>query len=289
MTRWARAGAANKKKPLEATSWSSMKSADKTSSTKSDNASTSKQDGEEFVKRKRKLNDTEAQHSQHMKSKKKKEAGGTRSSDKVRTTEVTAGSSASEPAVDVLEALTRQSEERERVTLLEFVRKDERREKRRVKRVNERQSKRVCFNCREPGHDLSSCPHVIKDMEQGTGICFKCGSTEHTVAECKTQLPAGKFPYAKCFICKEVGHLSRTCPDNPRGLYPNGGCCKLCGSVEHFRKDCPELQKQQGIQDVKLTTIRQCKSLDDDDETGSTKDNIVQPIKTQTKKKVVQF
>jgi len=155
-----------------------------------------------------------------------------------------------------------------------------------VKRVEHRNNVRVCFNCRQPGHDLSTCPKVEKDVEQGTGICFKCGSTEHSLAQCRAHVPQGRLPYAKCFICKEVGHLSRTCPDNPRGLYPNGGCCRICESVEHFKKDCPELQKQQGIQDVTLPKMNQFASIDDDE-------TLPVPQKKTTaskvKSKVVQF
>jgi len=58
-----------------------------------------------------------------------------------------------------------------------------------VKRVEHRNNVRVCFNCRQPGHDLSTCPKVEKDVEQGTGICFKCGSTEHSLAQCRAHVP----------------------------------------------------------------------------------------------------
>lgn len=94
--------------------------------------------------------------------------------------------------------------------------------RRRLDRKAERDSSRVCFNCRKPGHCVDECPEVVKDHEQGTGICYKCGSTEHSVNKCKVRVEPGKFPYATCFICKEQGHLSKQCPDNPRGLYPNG-------------------------------------------------------------------
>ncbi|CAL8322729.1 unnamed protein product [Lota lota] len=124
------------------------------------------------------------------------------------------------------------------------LRKDNRREDRRIRRQTDKKNKMLCFNCRKPGHGLADCPDAERDVEMGRGICFRCGSTEHEVQRCRAKVdPAlGEFPYAKCFICGKTGHLSRSCPDNPKGLYKEGGSCHVCGSVEHFQKDCPEHQ-----------------------------------------------
>jgi hypothetical protein len=105
---------------------------------------------------------------------------------------------------------------------LNKVMREARSNQRRLDRQDERENKRVCFKCRQPGHAVYECPQMKNDSEQGTGICYKCGSTEHAVQQCKVKLESGKYPYAKCFICNETGHLSKQCPDNPRGLYPNG-------------------------------------------------------------------
>ncbi|XP_074993090.1 zinc finger CCHC domain-containing protein 9 isoform X1 [Calonectris borealis] len=128
------------------------------------------------------------------------------------------------------------------------LKKDRRREDRRLKRQEMKKNAMVCFHCREPGHGVADCPAVLESQDMGTGICYRCGSTEHDISKCKAKVdPAvGAFPYAKCFICGEMGHLSRSCPDNPKGLYAEGGGCRLCGSVEHFRKDCPEKQNSAG-------------------------------------------
>eukprot|EP00116_Pleurobrachia_bachei_P007736 sb/3467998/ len=117
-----------------------------------------------------------------------------------------------------------------------------------------------CFVCRSTNHKASKCP---QGSEKGLGMCFKCGSTEHTSAACRRHDING-FPHAKCFVCNETGHLSRSCPDNPRGLYPNGGCCKECGDVEHFAKDCPTKQKRRTNNTIKLRTMGDGGSLDDD-------------------------
>merc|ERR1712048_60397 len=91
-------------------------------------------------------------------------------------------------------------------------------------RRKRRAKKKVCLNCRNPGHLLAECPEpVALSPETGKPNCFKCGSTEHTSKGCSKNVGKDEYPFAKCFICKEIGHLSGKCPDNPRGLYPHGG------------------------------------------------------------------
>ncbi|XP_052278950.1 uncharacterized protein LOC127877298 isoform X2 [Dreissena polymorpha] len=176
--------------------------------------------------------------------------------------------------------------------------KEQRSELRRLKRQKDTENKKLCFHCRESGHQMSDCPEMRRDVEQGTGICFKCGSTEHAINKCNVKLAPGEFPFAKCFICGETGHLSRACPDNPRGLYPNGGCCKQCGSVEHLKRDCPEFQKQQGISSITLGRITEAWSIEAEEtrdlqNTEHNTEQRVKPVKQapQTKKivKIVKF
>lgn len=147
----------------------------------------------------------------------------------------------------------------EKEMMIDFMRRDRKREKRRLKRIESKETNKICFKCRQPGHDMASCPKMDV-TEEGSGICFKCGSTEHTLKQCK--MKGELLAYAKCFICKETGHLSKQCPDNPRGLYPNGGCCRECGSVEHYRKDCPELQQQLSAEDITVSRLDPFASVD---------------------------
>ncbi|KAL3273949.1 hypothetical protein HHI36_015372 [Cryptolaemus montrouzieri] len=130
-------------------------------------------------------------------------------------------------------------------------------ERRKAEKALAREKKKVCFNCRKFGHNLSECQELSNNDNKeliestGTGICFKCGSTEHTSFVCRV-VQGQNFKFATCFICKEQGHISRQCPDNARGLYPKGGACKVCGDVTHLKKDCPQFQVQQEKEHAKF-------------------------------------
>ncbi|GJQ73304.1 hypothetical protein Trydic_g13675 [Trypoxylus dichotomus] len=157
-------------------------------------------------------------------------------------------------------------------------------ERRKAEKALAREKKKVCFNCRKSGHNLSECPNLNENMQQemiGTGICFKCGSTEHTHYECKV-VRTDSYKHATCFICHKQGHISRQCPDNQKGLYPKGGACRICGDVTHLKKDCPKFQVEQESKTIKLDTLdsSNIEGLEDEKQTklkhGSTKpDKIV--------------
>jgi len=108
-------------------------------------------------------------------------------------------------------------------------------------------SKKVCFQCREPGHRLSECPKA--KVNETVGKCYKCGSKDHTSKTCVSKLKgADAYKFADCFVCGQKGHLAKACPDNPKGLYPNGGGCRFCGSVEHLKSECP----RKSVKDAKI-------------------------------------
>uniref|UniRef100_A0A8C8FCN7 CCHC-type domain-containing protein n=1 Tax=Oncorhynchus tshawytscha TaxID=74940 RepID=A0A8C8FCN7_ONCTS len=68
------------------------------------------------------------------------------------------------------------------------LKKDRRREDRRIKRQDDKKSSMVCFNCRKPGHGLADCPEADRDEEMGREICYRCGSTEHEIQRCRAKI-----------------------------------------------------------------------------------------------------
>jgi zinc finger CCHC domain-containing protein 9 len=194
---------------------------------------------------------------------------------------------------DVLKNLKRMKDNRQ-ISQHEFVsqlKKEAKRNQRRLSRKSQRENTKVCFRCRKNGHNVQECPQIKQDQEQGTGICYKCGSTEHSVKQCKLKIAPGYFPYAKCYICNETGHLSKQCPDNPRGLYPNGGSCKNCDSVEHYAKDCPTLEREDN-NTVNLKTVTKLRPFDNVDEIpdlDDTKKQLSSNDEIKLKNKIIKF
>ncbi|WVO16242.1 hypothetical protein L204_103913 [Cryptococcus depauperatus] len=85
-------------------------------------------------------------------------------------------------------------------------------------------SRRVCQNCKKPGHQAAKCPHVI---------CTTCGAMdEHERRDC----PLSKV----CYGCGQRGHFKSDCPD-PVARNKRWTGCQRCGSREHTDKNCPTL------------------------------------------------
>ncbi|KAG0091998.1 hypothetical protein BGZ93_008547 [Podila epicladia] len=137
--------------------------------------------------------------------------------------------------------------------------KNDKSEKRRLRRQKERSNSSVCFACRKTGHSAKNCKE-----SSGVGMCYSCGSLEHTTKDCKKLSKDGnKFKFATCFVCKETGHLASACPQNEKGLYPKGGSCRFCNKVDHLAKDCTLTKEEVGT--VTLGKIDLVQGADDDD------------------------
>ncbi|XP_072038193.1 zinc finger CCHC domain-containing protein 9-like [Amphiura filiformis] len=280
MTRFARGGPANKKKPSDASSWQELKK-----SVPSPNSSRSSSGyGKNRTTSGRHAQDN-GEHRLKSKPKFKKKMGKTevklsaKEKPSPRTSNSEFGSQNSKSLIEELEEMDRQQmieigekelNHKGRSQSIEdeeaqnkgtarsgkMDKKDRRREERRLKRQNTKLNKMVCYHCREAGHGVADCPRALADAEQGTGVCYRCGSTEHDSSQCTARIDPneGEFPFAKCFICQEMGHLSRSCPDNPKGLYPMGGCCEFCESVEHMSWNCPHKKTPKGMKEVTVAT-----------------------------------
>ncbi|XP_060700022.1 zinc finger CCHC domain-containing protein 9 isoform X2 [Hemiscyllium ocellatum] len=234
MTRWARANNIHKKKVLDATPWSQLKQ-------------NGARDPSKTIVKNSRGEKQQAKDGRIPNKSKRKESEWYHIKEEYHSEDVNGFMDYLKETGQVLHkgTLVAADSEKLKVDAALALKKDQRREHRRLKRQMQKKNAMICFHCKKTGHGMDQCPEMDRDEEEsGSGICYRCGSTEHEIRKCRAKVdPAlGEFPFAKCFICGEMGHLSRSCPDNPKGLYADGRCCRLCGSVEHFQKDCPDHQ-----------------------------------------------
>merc|ERR1712037_438264 len=104
----------------------------------------------------------------------------------------------------------------------EEVKETLKRERRRAEKALARRTKHVCFNCRQPGHDLAECPQASSGPKKPTAassgkICFKCGSNEHTSRDCESRLKgADAFAFATCLYARRRDTWPRRARTTPR-------------------------------------------------------------------------
>ncbi|KAJ3922768.1 hypothetical protein F5877DRAFT_32883 [Lentinula edodes] len=108
---------------------------------------------------------------------------------------------------------------------------------------------RLCYNCRQPGHESSACP---SPRTASAKQCYNCGGVGHIVAECPS-LRVQQGNNQKCYNCGRFGHIARVCPNGavksegaftsrpPHGRTLNTSTlppihCFKCGLLNHRAK-----------------------------------------------------
>ncbi|KIL70096.1 hypothetical protein M378DRAFT_603372 [Amanita muscaria Koide BX008] len=131
-------------------------------------------------------------------------------------------------------------------------------------------TERLCYNCRQPGHESSACP---SPRSVSAKQCYSCGGVGHIQAEC----PSIRIQNSqKCYNCGRPGHFARACSNGSGGGFasrappPGRGLnmstlppvkCYRCGGPNHMaRSVCFPLQEYsastlvQGIALLRLVT-----------------------------------
>ncbi|KAI0722332.1 hypothetical protein C8T65DRAFT_628990 [Cerioporus squamosus] len=102
---------------------------------------------------------------------------------------------------------------------------------------------RLCYNCRQPGHESAACP---QPRSVAAKQCYSCGGVGHIQAECPSlKQNSGQ----KCYNCGRFGHFARSCPNGAFGgrPAPPGRTlastlpaikCYRCGGPNHMARDC---------------------------------------------------
>lgn len=64
---------------------------------------------------------------------------------------------------------------------------------------------RLCYNCRQPGHESAACP---SPRTVAAKQCYSCGGVGHIQAECpslRVQSGGGQKCYVSCSCCAFLG------------------------------------------------------------------------------------
>jgi Zinc knuckle len=115
-----------------------------------------------------------------------------------------------------------------------------------------------CFNCGQPGHRPSECPHPKKgstppSKSPPNTSCSNCGKTGHWTSTCPSPQKgsitpprsSASPPRGNCYTCGQPGHWSSSCPSPRRGSAttpsrtPSSDKCFSCGQTGHWSSNCP--------------------------------------------------
>ncbi|WVQ73136.1 hypothetical protein IAR50_002700 [Cryptococcus sp. DSM 104548] len=137
--------------------------------------------------------------------------------------------------------------------------------------VNCQAPARLCYNCREPGHESTACP---KPRSTDGRQCYACGGVGHVKTQCVSAFrgvrggrggfgPRGGFagrgafgggfgarprPTTNpdgspitCYRCKGENHLARDClAPVPEASTLANKTCYTCQETGHIARDCPK-------------------------------------------------
>jgi hypothetical protein len=115
-----------------------------------------------------------------------------------------------------------------------------------------------CFNCGQPGHWSSKCPHpkigsTMPSKSPSNKSCYNCGKTGHWTNNCPKPKKGSKTsprlsassPRGNCYTCGQPGHWSDSCPSPRRGSATtpsrtlSSDECFRCGQMGHWSSKCP--------------------------------------------------
>ncbi|KAJ3841459.1 hypothetical protein F5878DRAFT_669337 [Lentinula raphanica] len=104
---------------------------------------------------------------------------------------------------------------------------------------------RLCYNCRQPGHESSACP---SPRTASAKQCYNCGGVGHIVGN-NSHLVSNYLSSFCSRNCGRFGHIARVCPNGAAGgafsARPGRGLntsalppivCFKCGLLNHRAK-----------------------------------------------------